>query len=99
MTRLAKVRWLDSWYHEGEQSIDAIVGGVELTYYGLMIKEDEVAVTLAMESPHDGRTRNPFSILRRNIIEIEIVDARKAFPKKRPKTNEPKTPEPEAPKA
>lgn len=99
MPKLAKVRWLDNCYREGEHALEDLGTGAELTYYGILVRESELAVTLALEEPHSGRTRNPFDILRRNILEIEILDARKAFPKRRPKTNEPKTPEPEAPKA
>jgi hypothetical protein len=88
MPKLAKVRWLDNCYREGSRSLDDLGTGAELTYYGVLVKETEIAVTLALEVPSDGFTRNPFDILRRNILELEIMDAKKAFPKRRPKKDE-----------
>jgi hypothetical protein len=70
--KLAYVRWLDSCYHEGERQIEDIDPHTELTYVGFLVKEDEEAVSLALEATHDGATRNPFSIRRENIVDMRV---------------------------
>jgi hypothetical protein len=86
--QLVYVRWVDNCYRDGEHSIDEMGEGVELNYYGLLIKETERTVTLAMEAPHDGRTRNAFDILKQNIVEMRTADASRMFRKKIPRKNE-----------
>jgi hypothetical protein len=84
---LAYVHWLDANYQEGEQEIERLDWRCALHYSGYLIKEDENAVTLSLECPHEGRTRNTFTIPRHNIIEMRVVPFNKAFPaprKKRP---------------
>lgn len=99
MTKLARVRWLDNCYREGEHALEDLGTGAELVYYGILVRENDLAVTLALEEPHQSRTRNPFDILRRNILEIEIVDAAKAFRKPRRKKLEEKQNPPDPPSA
>jgi len=83
MPRLAYIRWHDACYREGERELTEVGTGEILNYYGLLVKETPVAVTLAMEEPHEGRTRNPFDILLTNILEMKVVDTEQAFkPKK-----------------
>lgn len=98
MPKLARVRWLDNCYREGEHALEDLGTGAELTYYGLLVRETEVAVTLAMEDPSEGRTRNPFDILRHNILDIQVLDADRVFRAKRPrkakKSDPPKPPSP-----
>jgi hypothetical protein len=79
------VRWLDHCYRDGEYALEDVATGLELTYYGLIVHESPIAITMSMESVEGGRTRNPFDILKQNIIEIQTLDAEKVFKAKRPK--------------
>jgi hypothetical protein len=64
------VRWLDANYQEGEHEVEKIDWKCELEYVGWLIKEDDNAITLSLEKPHEGKTRNPFTILKRNVVEV-----------------------------
>lgn len=77
--RLAYVRWLDSCYREGEGALEDYGTGIELEYFGVLVKESEETFTLSLEVPHEGRTRNAFDILKRNVLEARFRDARGAF--------------------
>jgi len=77
------IRWLDACYTEGECSVAAIDPRCELEYVGPLAKESPEAVTLALEVVHDGRTRNPFSIRRENILQIRKTTIERAFGLKR----------------
>lgn len=84
---LAYVHWLDANYSEGEQEVDKIDWKCELHYVGWLVREDAEAITLSLELPHEGRTRNTFTILKANILEMRLVEFRKAFPKPRKRTS------------
>lgn len=77
---LVYIYWLDANYQEGEQDIEKLDWKCELHYVGYLIKEDDNAVTLSLERPHEGKTRNTFSILKRNILEMRVAPFAKAFP-------------------
>lgn len=80
---LVYIRWFDAHYEEGETKIEEIQQRCELQYVGFLVKTTDEAVTLSLECPDDGRTRNPFTIPRQNIIEIRETTLKKAFPKRR----------------
>lgn len=79
MPKLAYVKWLDACYREGDQAIEDLGTGSTMEYYGVLITETPTAVVLAMEVPTEGRTRNPFDILKQNIVEMKVVESEEAF--------------------
>lgn len=80
---LVYVRWLDANYQEGEVLIEELDPKCELETVGFLVKETPEAVVLSVENPRDGFTRNPFTVLKANILERRERDVRKAFPKPR----------------
>lgn len=77
--KLAYVKWLDACYREGEHALEDLGTGTELEYYGVLVKETPEVITLALEVPQNGRTRNPFDIVRKNILELKLRDAKGVF--------------------
>jgi hypothetical protein len=88
---LCYVRWLDAHFDEGEKEIADITQTCELEYQGILVKETEEAVSLSLENPHDGRTRNAFSISKRDIVDMRVKKTTfaRAFPKPRAKRTVP----------
>lgn len=82
---LVYVRWLDASYQEGEHEVEKIDWRCELHYVGWLVKESEEAVTLSLELPMEGRTRDIMTILKRNIVEMRTVKFGRAFAKPRKK--------------
>lgn len=85
--KLAYVKWNDAYYQEGERQIDEIDGLCELEYCGWLVRETPKAVVLSLELPHGGRTRNPFSIPRSNIIQMRAREVDGIFRKARKKVS------------
>lgn len=79
MLPIVHIQWLDANYQEGEVDIETLDQRMPLDYVGLLIKETDYAVTVALEEPHQGRTRNPFSIPKINILHMEVVPFEKIF--------------------
>ncbi len=79
MPTLAYVRWLDACYQDGEHAVNTLGEGIILEHYGVLIKETPETVVISVEVPHEGATRNPFTIPRQNIKEFKTVDAKRAF--------------------
>jgi hypothetical protein len=85
--KLCFVRWLDACYQDGERQVSEIDPRCELTYCGFLVKETSEAVTLSLEAVHEGRTRNPFSIRRENIIEMRTRQVNGVFRRKKQESN------------
>ena len=78
-TKLVYIRWKDAHYQEGEISIEEIDQTCILHSVGFIIKDTPEAITISVEQPDGGFVRNPFSIPRSNIIEIQETTLNKAF--------------------
>ena len=82
---LVYVRWLDANYQEGDLLIEELDVNCELDSVGFLVKETPDAIVLSVENPRDGFTRNPFAILKANILERREQTITRAFPKPRVK--------------
>lgn len=71
------VHWLDANYMEGPQELATLDWKADLEYIGWLVKETPEAVTLSLEKPVDGKTRNTFTILRRTIVDMYEISGRK----------------------
>lgn len=62
---------------EGPQELATLDWKADLEYIGWLVKETPEAVTLSLEKPVDGKTRNTFTILRRTIVDMYEISGRK----------------------
>ena len=82
--KMARVVWIDAHYADGEHDLETLGKNLEpLIEYGLLVKETDECVTLSIEVPRDGRARNPFSIPKRNILEMRTRSIESIFKTKK----------------
>ena len=68
---IALVRWFDASYQRGECTADEMVPRVELESAGLLVREDEESVSIALDQYHgDGTWRYIEHIPKVNIRKI-----------------------------
>ena len=76
------IHWLDANYSEGLQEIATLDWKADLEYVGWLVKETPESVTLSLERPVDGKTRNTFTILRQTILDMYELSSRRKREKK-----------------
>ena len=71
------VHWLDANYMEGPQELATLDWKADLEYIGWLVKETPEAITLSLEKPVEGKTRNTFTILRRTVVEMYEISGKR----------------------
>ena len=82
------VHWLDANYMEGLQDLAELDWKADLEYVGWLVKETPEAITLSLEKPVEGKTRNPFTILKRTIVNMYELSGRKPRRKRSPQASD-----------
>lgn len=84
--KLAYIRWKDAVTEEATTpNHKAIASLAELEEVGFLLNENDEAVLIGMEhqvSDDIGPGRNRLHIPRNQIVEMRVVDVKKAFPKR-----------------
>jgi hypothetical protein len=69
--QIAFVRWFDASYQRGECTIDELVTRVEIESAGLLVREDEESISLAIDRYSEDETWRYIShIPKVNVLEI-----------------------------
>jgi hypothetical protein len=74
--KIAYVRWFDASFQRGECTDDELVPRVEIESAGLLVREDEGTISIALDRyEHDGLWRYIQHIPKVNVISVERLTA------------------------